>query len=115
MQLGRQSRPCEPKRITTVMVVRGGLAQARVQPHVLAHLGTLLLVFHEQATIATVLPFLLALGGEDGPAPGGASQLAAAAVALAQAGGGLLAEGLDDLVFQRDEELGVAGVALAGA
>ena len=46
---------------------------------------------------------------------GGAGQLAAAAVALAEAGGGLLAEGLDDLVLERDEELAVAGVALAGA
>ena len=44
-----------------------------------------------------------------------AGQLAAVLVALAEAGGGLLAEGLDDLVLERDEELAVAGVALAGA
>ena len=55
------------------------------------------------------------LGGDEEPSHAEAGQLAAAGVALAEAGGRLLAEGLDDLVLERDEELGEAGVALAGA
>src|SRR5207253_6880953 len=42
-------------------------------------------------------------------------QLAAVAVSPADACRRLLAEGLDDLVLQRDEELGRPGVPLAGA
>src|ERR1700738_629872 len=91
------------------------LAEDRVEAHVLAHLGALLLVGHQQFAVAEVLAFLLGLGADDEPPHRAASQLAAAGVALAEAGGGLLAEGLDDLVLERHEELGVAGVALAGA
>ena len=57
----------------------------------------------------------LRLGGDEDASHADAGQLAAAGVPLADAGGGLLAEGLDDLVLERDEELGDAGVALAGA
>src|SRR5215210_6468920 len=62
-----------------------------------------------------MLALLLVLRPQDQPAHRRAGQLPLAVIALAEPRGGLLAEGLDDLVLQRDEELGVAGVALPGA
>src|SRR4051812_7882335 len=88
--------------------------QDRVEPHVLAHLGPLLLVLHQQLAVTSVLTFLLGLGREDEAAHRPAGQLALVLVASPEAGGGLLAEGFDDLVFHRDEELGMARVALSG-
>ena len=42
---------------------RPGSPEDRVEPHVLPHLGPLLLVVHQELAIAVVLAFLLALGG----------------------------------------------------
>src|SRR5262245_22019073 len=90
-------------------------AEHRIESHVLPHLGALFLVVHQELAIAEVLAFLLVLGGdEESPHPE-AGQLAPAFVTLPESRGGFLAEGLDDLIIHRDEELGEAGVALAGA
>src|SRR5262249_41404078 len=65
----------------------GTSAEHGVESHVLAHLGTLLLVVHEQLAILVVLPLLAPLGRKHETAHGGRCQLAAILVALAEANG----------------------------
>ena len=93
----------------------GSSTEHRVEPHVLPHLGPLLFVVHQQLAIAEVLAFLLALGGDEHPPHRTLVSSPWPLQSLADPGGGLLAERLDDLVVERDEELGEARVALAGA
>ena len=92
---------------------RPGSPEHRVEPHVLPHLGPLLLVVHQELAIAEVLAFLLALGGDEEPSPCGRwSARRWPRYRFRMPGGRLLAERLDDLVVERDEELGEPGVAL---
>ena len=59
-----------------------------VEPHVLAHLGPLLLVVHQELAVAVMLAFLAGLGGEDHASHRAAGQLPPAGVPLAEPGGG---------------------------
>src|SRR5690348_14122523 len=86
-----------------------------VEPHVLPHLGPLLLVVHQEFAVAEVLTLLLVLRPPHHATPVHAGHLAAALVPLPEPGGRLLAERLDDLILERDEELRHPRVALPGA
>ena len=85
----RRSRPsarCDDLDTEIQRVCRGECGQRRqmrpsargwpstqhgVEPHVLPHLGALLLVVHQELAVAEVLAFLLALGGDEEASPAG--------------------------------------------
>src|SRR5271157_3267103 len=71
-----------------------------VEAHVLAHLGPLFLVVHQQLAVLEVLPLFFPLRGDKEPPHADAGELTPAGVLLADAGGWLLAEGPDDLVVK---------------
>src|SRR6185312_7066491 len=117
------SMTCEPRFLTrcsfknwsTGKVEKPGSAEHGIQAHVLAHVGSLLLVVHQELAVAIVLTLLAGLCGDDEPPHRPAGQFPPTGVTLAEPDRGFFAVGLDDLVFERDEELAVTGVALAGA
>src|SRR5262249_35656159 len=77
-----------------------GSTKHRIEPHVLAHLGPLLLVVHEKLTIAEMLAFFLPLGGDEHAPHRDAREVALSAVALPDARRRLLAERFDDLIVE---------------
>ena len=89
--------------------------QDGVETHVFAHLGALFLVIHKQLSISEVLALFFGLSGQNEPAHGGTGEFAATSTAFANPGGRFFAEGFDDFVFEGDEKLAMAGVALSGA
>ena len=92
--------PNRAARADTTRESSGLSTQHRVEPHVLPHLGTLFFVMHQQLSIAEVLAFFLALGGDEEAPHSQAGQLTLAPQSLANASGRFFAERLDDLVVE---------------
>src|SRR5262249_15037917 len=91
-----------------------GLSQHWIKSHIAAHLGTLLLVMHQELAVLEVLPLLFALGGYEVAAHSQAGQFASAPEPGTDAFSVFFTKCLDDFVVERDEELRFPGISLAG-